>query len=117
MNHNHHPERSRPAPSDAKRRRNRGWRFVLVPMLAGAACALGAYLFDGEVKVILAGLSLILITVAVYSGMDVLLWTRSVEPIESGEAPPITPLPQSPVTLVHDPGSPPNKSFERTQEG
>jgi membrane associated rhomboid family serine protease len=114
MSHNQATPRETSAPGS--RRRNRGWRFVVVTFGSGIACAFAALILNDEPRAVLAGLALLLAAVAVYCAFDTLILTRSFDPIEPGEGPVHTALPRSPVTLVHDPGAPPNTSLERTRE-
>lgn len=98
------------------KRWSRGWRLILFAALAGGIAGIAALLSSSEPRAILAGLSLILFAVAGYCSVDMLLYSRSIDPVEPGEGPAYTPLPQSPVTHIHDPGSPPDKTLERTRE-
>jgi hypothetical protein len=89
---------------------------VLIAFSIAGVFALEALLLDGEPRSIFFGISIVSAAVAFYCGSEILLLTRSSEPIEPGEGPTHTPLPQSPVTLFHDPGSTPDSSPEGTRE-
>src|SRR5690349_25159827 len=117
MNQEHHTPRPRQTAAADRNRVNRGWKFVLVAFSGAVACGLAAFILDEQPRAVFAGLTVLLIAVAAYCALDILLETRSFDPVEPGEGPSHTPLPQSPITLVHDPGSPPNTSLERTREG
>ena len=99
-----------------KSRRDRGWRFVLIALAAAGVFALAALLLDEAPRTVFFGLSIVSVAVAAYCVSDILLLTRSFEPIEPGEDPTHTPLPQSPVTLIHDPRSTSDITLERTHE-
>jgi len=117
MGHDHQTKGPTGTSATGNARRHRGWRFVVVAFGSGVACAFAALILRDEPRAIAAGLSLLAVAVAAYCSLDILLLTRSFEPIEPGEGPDYAPLPQSPVTLVHDPDAPPNTSLERTREG
>jgi len=99
-----------------KSRRDRGWLFVLIALAAAGVFALAALLLDEAPRAVFFGLSIVSVAVAAYCVSDILLLTRSFEPIEPGEDPTHTPLPQSPVTLIHDPRSTSDITLERTHE-
>jgi hypothetical protein len=62
--------------------------------------------------------ALVFLVTAAYAAGTVWLETREFPPLDI-EAPPPTlpPLPQSPVTEIYDPPSPPNNRLQRTGEG
>jgi hypothetical protein len=73
------------------------------------------YFADGDARVALIGVGLLCAIAAAYCMLDVLLFTRSNDLLDVGETPSFTPLPPSPVTLVHDPNSKPRVSPEGVQ--
>jgi hypothetical protein len=109
-------QNTRYRPMIGRGRRDRGWRFVLIALSAAGVFALAALLLDKEPRAVFFGLSIVSVAVAAYCVSDILLLTRSGEPIEPGEDPTHTPLPQSPVTLIHDPRSTSDTTLERTHE-
>ena len=90
----------------------RAWLLVAVATVACVVLAIVAVILTGTHRLMFGGASLVFLVLAITSAGIVATETSS-KPRFDLEAPePPAPLPQSPVTLIHDPGEPHNSSFE-----
>jgi hypothetical protein len=96
-------------------RRTRGWRLAIGAAVLGSASTAAGYFVEGDGRVMLVGVGVLFAVAAVYCFLEFLVLTRANTPLD-GEAPSFTPLPQSPVTLVRDPRSPPDTTPEASRD-
>ena len=89
----------------------RAWLLTLFAALDGVACVAVTIFAHGDARVAWGAASVVLLTTAAYCALATLAETRDPPPLDIEAPPPATPLPQSPVTLVHNPDVPPNNRW------
>jgi len=75
-----------------------------------------AFVLDGSARSAFGAVALVLVATAVYCVAELWSETRAYPPVEFEESPVVTPLPQSSVTQVYNPPSPPDAFPERTRD-
>ena len=113
MTHNQYKAAKPKAQPGAARIR---WLVVALAITA-VACALIAFLADGDARVVFGGVALVFAIAAVLSTVAISTSGLNEPQFDLDAPPPVTPLPQSPVSETYEPGVPPYKSRERTREG
>jgi hypothetical protein len=94
----------------------RAWRLSLLAAIAGISAAGVAIILDGTPRAVLAGAAIVLVATAFFCLGTTSLHAHSGPPFDPDEPREEPPVPQSQVTLVHDPKEKPNKAFQRTLE-
>jgi hypothetical protein len=94
----------------------RAWRLSMLAAFAGIAAAGLAVIVDGTSRAVFASAAIILLITAFFCVGVTSLESHSGPPFDPDEPPAEPPVPQSQVTLIHDPKEAPNKAFQRTLE-
>jgi hypothetical protein len=103
--------------NDSKRRLlrftspRRAWALTLAAATGGTACLVVAIFAHGDARIAWIAVSAVLLITAAYCAVGTSLETHGTRPLDPDEPPPVTPLPQSPVTLIHNPDVPPNNRW------
>jgi hypothetical protein len=112
MTHEQH-QSTRPKTEPAATRAR--W-LVIALALAAVACALVAVLAGSDARAVFGGTALVLAVAAIWGGIEVATVKQCDPEFDLEGPPPVTALPQSPVTQTYEPEVPPYKSLERTRE-
>ena len=94
----------------------RAWRLSLLAAAAGTAAAGLAIIWDGAPRALLAGAAVVLLITAFFCFGVTSLESHSGPAFDPDEPRPEPPVPQSQVTLVHNPQAMPNNALQRTLE-
>ena len=81
--------------------------LILVIAIASIGSAAAAILLEGAGRIVFGAAAVVFLFTAVYSAAEMWFETRKGKPLDIEAPPPITPLPESPVTEIYDPRSPP----------
>jgi len=105
--------------TDSRAGRNvpaRAWRLSLLAAAAGIAAAGLAFFWDGAPRALFAGAAAVLLITAFFCFGVTSLESHSGPAIDPDEPRTEPPVPQSQVTLVHNPREMPNNALQRTLE-
>lgn len=91
-------------------RSRRGQLLALVPTVAGVAAAVIAVVADGTARMGFGAAAFVLLVTGAYSYASAWVETGNRGLVSLDDSAPEPQLPQSPVTLIHDPDRPPRKA-------
>ena len=94
----------------------RAWPLTLVTVVAALASGAIAMLIDGTPRAAFGGASIVFLIAAFFCAGITSLESHDDPPFDPDEPAPTPPVPQSPITLVYDPGEMPKPPLERDLE-